>query len=91
MEATFTCSICGESSHDICEYCTKDTCENHICSRCRRCSDCCECEFRAQDDNDRLVAVAETAQKNGTFNTGEHLTVREDHHDPSDPGCVVPN
>jgi hypothetical protein len=42
--ATFVCSICGESSTDICIYCTKDTCSNHRCVRCRRCSDCCECE-----------------------------------------------
>jgi hypothetical protein len=43
--ATFVCSICGESSTDICVYCTKDTCSNHRCVRCRRCSDCCECEL----------------------------------------------
>ena len=42
--ATFVCSICGESSTDICVYCTKDTCSNHRCLRCLRCSDCCECE-----------------------------------------------
>ncbi len=41
---TFTCSICGEASQDICVYCTKDTCENHMCQKCRRCSDCCVCE-----------------------------------------------
>ncbi|MDP2995900.1 MAG: hypothetical protein Q8N47_00340 [Bryobacterales bacterium] len=40
----FTCSICAESSRDICVYCTKDACQNHICRRCLRCSDCCECE-----------------------------------------------
>jgi hypothetical protein len=42
--AVFTCSICGEASHDICAYCTKDACSNHRCVRCQRCSDCCECE-----------------------------------------------
>lgn len=42
--ATFVCSICGETSADICIYCTKDTCANHRCLRCLRCSDCCECE-----------------------------------------------
>ena len=40
----FTCSICGESSEEICVYCTKDTCANHLCERCKRCSDCCVCE-----------------------------------------------
>lgn len=43
--ATFVCSICSETSLEICIYCTKDTCANHLCVRCRRCSDCCECEF----------------------------------------------
>ena len=42
--ATFTCSICGEPSHEICVFCTKDACHNHQCRRCHRCSDCCECE-----------------------------------------------
>ena len=41
---TFTCSICGETSEEICVYCTKDTCGNHLCRRCHRCSDCCVCE-----------------------------------------------
>ena len=43
--ATFTCSICGEVSHQICVFCTKDACRNHLCQRCHRCSDCCECEM----------------------------------------------
>lgn len=41
---TFTCSICGEPSHDICIACTKDACRNHRCERCKRCSDCCGCD-----------------------------------------------
>jgi hypothetical protein len=40
----FTCSICGEESTRICARCTKDACNNHLCDKCRRCSDCCECE-----------------------------------------------
>ena len=43
---TFTCSICGESSAKICVFCTKDACDNHLCDKCRRCSDCCECGAR---------------------------------------------
>lgn len=43
--ATFVCSICGESSRNICIYCTKDACANHLCDRCHRCSDCCTCEM----------------------------------------------
>jgi transcription elongation factor Elf1 len=40
----FTCTICGEESTRICVWCTKDTCANHLCAKCGRCSDCCECE-----------------------------------------------
>jgi hypothetical protein len=40
----FVCSICGEESTRICARCTKDACNNHICEKCNRCSDCCECE-----------------------------------------------
>jgi hypothetical protein len=42
----FTCSICGEESTRICARCTKDACDNHLCEKCFRCSDCCECEVR---------------------------------------------
>jgi hypothetical protein len=41
---TYACSICGEASTEICVWCTKDTCANHLCRKCLRCSDCCECE-----------------------------------------------
>jgi hypothetical protein len=61
--ATFTCSICSEASHDICVYCTKDACANHLCERCQRCSDCCQCEVA-------LLEVRENAAaKNGHFYT----------------------
>ena len=40
----FTCTICEEESTRICVWCTKDTCPNHLCQKCGRCSDCCECE-----------------------------------------------
>ena len=45
----FSCSICGEESTRICVRCTKDACENHLCEKCRRCSDCCECEVRLSE------------------------------------------
>jgi hypothetical protein len=51
---SFTCNICGEESTRICGRCTKDTCNNHICEKCLRCSDCCECEV-ALDDTARPV------------------------------------
>jgi len=40
----FECSICGEASEHICVWCTKDACDNHLCAKCQRCSDCCECD-----------------------------------------------
>ena len=47
---TFQCNICNEPSSEICVYCTKDTCANHLCDKCKRCSDCCQCDFRRNDD-----------------------------------------
>jgi len=41
---TFECTICREPSTRICAWCTKDSCDNHLCDKCRRCSDCCDCE-----------------------------------------------
>lgn len=40
----FTCSICGDRSTEICVCCTKDTCPNHLCRKCHRCSECCVCD-----------------------------------------------
>jgi hypothetical protein len=46
----FLCSICYEESARICALCTKDACNNHLCEKCRRCSDCCECEVKLSDE-----------------------------------------
>ena len=54
---TYTCSICGDTSGEICVYCTKDACQNHICRKCLRCSDCCECEVPL--DSTEVQAPAE--------------------------------
>jgi hypothetical protein len=62
---TFTCSICGEPSHDICIYCTKDTCPNHLCERCGRCSDCCECNQRRQESGGPEQPAPSPAANNG--------------------------
>jgi hypothetical protein len=45
----FICSICGEESTRICARCTKDACDNHLCEKCLRCSDCCECEVKLSE------------------------------------------
>lgn len=49
--AQFRCSICDSASTRICLYCTRDTCENHVCVKCGRCSDCCACEVPLDDNH----------------------------------------
>jgi hypothetical protein len=48
----FTCSICEEESTRICVSCTKDSCENHLCPKCKQCSDCCGCGIALDDTAD---------------------------------------
>jgi hypothetical protein len=43
-DAGLRCHICQEPSEEICQRCTRDACANHLCGKCARCSDCCECE-----------------------------------------------
>ena len=68
---TFTCTICGRSSQDICVYCTKDTCANHMCERCHRCSDCCVCDspvirgMEAEEETPHEVAENEMNENIG--------------------------
>ncbi|MEZ5401228.1 MAG: hypothetical protein R2729_16275 [Bryobacteraceae bacterium] len=47
---TFACSICAEESTEICRACTRDTCPNHLCSKCACCSDCCRCDVPLDED-----------------------------------------
>jgi len=54
----FTCSICGEESTRICVRCTKDACDNHLCEKCLRCSDCCECEVKLSAPPRMMVHAA---------------------------------
>ena len=53
----FTCSICEEESTRICARCTKDSCNNHLCEKCLRCSDCCECEVVLADESQQARVV----------------------------------
>jgi hypothetical protein len=58
----FTCSICEEESTRICVACTKDSCDNHLCEKCKRCSDCCGCEVTLVErelSNSALVSGTE--------------------------------
>ena len=47
--AQFWCYICSDPSTNICLYCTKDACDNHLCEKCGRCSDCCACEVHLDE------------------------------------------
>jgi hypothetical protein len=55
------CSICAEESTRICARCTKDACNNHLCEKCLRCSDCCECEVTLSDGNHVMTAASARA------------------------------
>jgi hypothetical protein len=66
----FQCAICEEESHQICVYCTKDTCGNHICEKCLRCSDCCGCEVPLEEAREP-AAEAVLAQGAGAGFAGE--------------------
>ena len=57
----FNCTICGEESTRICVWCTKDTCANHLCQKCGRCSDCCECEVPLDEPVHAAAPVHEPA------------------------------
>jgi hypothetical protein len=54
----FQCSICGEESTRICARCTKDACDNHVCEKCLKCSDCCECEVKLSPRASESVRAA---------------------------------
>jgi hypothetical protein len=47
---SFFCTICEEESTQICVSCAKDTCGNHLCRKCARCSDCCSCDVSLDSD-----------------------------------------
>jgi hypothetical protein len=51
----FICSICEEESTRICVRCTKDACNNHLCEKCFRCSDCCECEVTLSEPDSTVA------------------------------------
>ena len=67
----FTCSICGEESTRICARCTKDACDNHLCEKCLRCSDCCECEVALSEPAHETVRMVVRAM------VGEELVGEE--------------
>lgn len=65
---SFACSICGDPAGEICVYCTKDACGNHLCFKCRRCSDCCECSVALDEP---VPAEPEIAVANDEAGAGD--------------------
>ena len=59
---SFTCSICEEESTRICVACTKDSCDNHLCEKCFRCSDCCGCEVALNQQEPNHTAAEGRAE-----------------------------
>src|SRR5438270_12963329 len=75
----FTCSICGEESTKICVRCTKDACNNHICEKCLRCSDCCECEVALSEPvHEPVRMVVRAALMEDALEAAEELQAEEE-------------
>jgi len=83
----FTCSICGEESTRICVRCTKDACDNHLCDKCGRCSDCCECEVRLAEPMAAPPRAAAPADSGAAW-PQPVPEASEPEADPSDPPSV---
>jgi hypothetical protein len=81
------CSICGEESTRICARCTKDACDNHLCEKCLRCSDCCECEVTLSDVGRGVSAGSARAviRAAGADSSPVPASDPEPPHPPPDP------
>jgi len=78
----FLCSICGEESSRICVRCTKDACANHLCEKCHRCSDCCECDITLSERTPAVTARSLFPKHEEP--AAEPELEPEDHSTPSD-------
>jgi hypothetical protein len=89
----FQCSICEEESTRICARCTKDSCNNHLCEKCLRCSDCCECEVTLSEPAPAIsVSTARAVFRAATDGASHDLLTSagpesepEPPHPPPDP------
>jgi len=83
----FQCSICEEESTRICARCTKDACNNHLCEKCLRCSDCCECEVTLSEPAPAIsVSTARAVLRAATDGSRlEPEAEPEPPHPPPDP------
>lgn len=82
----FLCSICGEESTRICARCTKDACTNHLCDKCQRCSDCCECEVVLAENPASTVSARSVFPKHEAPANTE--SEPDAPHPPPDPDPV---
>ena len=83
----FTCSICGEESTRICARCTKDACNNHLCEKCLRCSDCCECEVTlSESPHETVRMVVRAAMSEDVMETVTPTPDPEPEPEPHIPG-----
>ena len=85
IATSFVCSICGDPAAEICVYCTKDACGNHLCAKCRRCSDCCECTVALEEP---LPAVPESPPEESTAALESEAIASAEV--PDDPDSPVP-
>jgi transcription elongation factor Elf1 len=87
----FTCSICGEESTRICTRCTKDACDNHLCEKCLRCSDCCECAVKLSEPA-RVSVHSAVADPVEAVIPGPEPTMPEPEPSPApeDPAPIAP-
>ena len=81
----FMCSICAEESTRICSRCTKDACNNHLCEKCLRCSDCCECEITLSDDHHMMTAATARAVISAVKAEPAHVPDPEPDPEPHEP------
>jgi hypothetical protein len=77
----FTCTICAEESTTICARCTQDTCRNHLCEKCLRCSDCCECELHLDEPAHEPARLA----RHAVHSYPVQESAPEPEHDPWQP------
>src|SRR5438105_12524337 len=81
----FQCSICEEESTRICARCTKDACNNHLCEKCLRCSDCCECEVTLSEPAPAISVSTARAVFRAATDGARPDTGPEPPHPPPDP------
>jgi len=86
----FSCAICAEESASICARCTQDTCRNHLCEKCLRCSDCCECEIRLDEPVHEPAHLAMHGVHSGAGQAPDPEPAQEPWQPPPEPDPLPP-